>query len=329
VRLAVTSFSFTNEWLARRYTLTQLLRRIAALGRGTGIEVSGYQAWRSYPALSRDDVHMFRRQVEELELEPVALGAYVDLLRRVDRAMTIDEASEQLVAQVGTARELGFPLLKLHAGIPAAVLERGTAAAEHAGVILAVEIQGGQTPFDPAAAAVIECRERLGSPNLALTLDFSVAMASIPEGFADAVRRAGMASEQLERVVELWQQGATTPELFAALAATGAPAAALDEARAGFVRFGRQEPEAWLPLVPQIGYAHAKFWELDDAGDEPTVRNAELISVLRDGGYTGVVASEWGGNAWAEADDVDAFELTGRHLGLLRSLIENPAAVPA
>ena len=50
-----------------------------------------------------------------------------------------------------------------------------------------------------------------------------------------------------------------------------------------------------MPLVPAIAYAHAKFWELDDEGDDPSVRTAELVSVLAEGGYGGVVASERGG----------------------------------
>jgi hypothetical protein len=138
-----------------------------------------------------------------------------------------------------------------------------------------------------------------------------------------------MRRADLEGIVERWTEGASTPELHAALSEVDAPDAALHEARAGFVRFGRQDPQAWLPLVPQIAYAHAKFWELDDSGDEPTVRNAELVEVLLAGGYTGVLASEWGGNAWADVEDIDAFELVRRHHALCRALISKPAPVPA
>jgi hypothetical protein len=138
-----------------------------------------------------------------------------------------------------------------------------------------------------------------------------------------------MRRADLEGIVERWTEGASTPELHAALSEVDAPDAALHEARAGFVRFGRQDPQAWLPLVPQIAYAHAKFWELDDSGDEPTVRNAELVEMLLAGGYTGVLASEWGGNAWADVEDIDAFELVRRHHALCRALISKPAPVPA
>jgi hypothetical protein len=181
-------------------------------------------------------------------------------------------------------------------------------------VTLATEVQGGQTPDD-----------LLESPNVGLVLDFSVAMAAVPASFVDAVCHLGMAREAIDGLVELWAQDASPAELFAAIGEIDAPAAAIDEARAGFVRFGRQDPQAWAPLVPQVAYAHAKFWELDDAGDDPATRTAELIDVLRDGGYDGFLSSEWGGSAWRDADEVDAFELVRRH----HELISSPTEVRA
>jgi hypothetical protein len=311
VRLGTTAFSFTNEWLARRYTLEQLLRRVTELELGPGIELIGFQAWRGYPVLPAEDVLAFRRLVDELGLEPAALGAYVDLARRADRPMSTTEAVDFLAPQIAAAEALGFPLIRLHAGIPLAVLEQLAPAAVRAGVRLATEVQGGQTPDD-----LVE------SPNVGLVLDFSVAMAAVPASFVEAVCRLGMARDAVDGLVALWAQDASPQELFAAIAEIDAPAAALDEARAGFVRFGRQDPQAWLPLVPQIAYAHAKFWELDDAGDDPTTRTAELIDVLRDGGYDGFLSSEWGGSAWRDADEIDAFELVRRHHDLISSPIE-------
>ena len=37
MRLATTAFSFTNEWLTRRYSLERLLTRVAELDLGPGI----------------------------------------------------------------------------------------------------------------------------------------------------------------------------------------------------------------------------------------------------------------------------------------------------
>jgi hypothetical protein len=325
MRLATTAFSFTNEWLARRLTLEQLLQRVAELRLGPGIEVIGFQTWRTYPRLAADERLSFRRLVDGLGLLPAALGGYADLLRRPGRPMSVAEAVECLEPQIAVAAELGFPLLCLHVGIPVAVLDRLAPVAERAGVTLATEIQAGQTPDDPSITAVLECRERLGSPNIALALDFSIAMTDVPTCFVEAVCGAGMRRDQLDEIVARWVQRASTHELLAALSETEAPAAAVREARSGFVRFGRQDPQAWLPFVSQIAHAHAKFWELDESGDDPTVRTRELIEVLRAGGYGGFVAGEWGGNAWVDVDDVDAFEVVRAHHELCRGLVSRPA----
>ena len=330
MQLGTTAFSFTNEWLTRSLTLDGLLRRIAELELGPGLELIGFQTWRSFPSLTRDEIAGFRALVDELGLEPAALAGYADLARRLDRQMTTAEAVEFLVPQLDVAAKLGFPLVRVPAGIPVEVLEALVPAAERAGLVLGTEFQGGQTPDSPAVTAILELRDRLDTSAIALVLDFSVAMSSVPTPFPAAVRRAGMAAEDVDALIERWAAGATTPELFAALAEVDAPPAAIVEAQSGFVRFGRQEPSAWLPLVPAIAYAHAKFWLPDESGADPTVRTAELIDVLDRGGFGGVVVTEWGGNAWLDADTTDAFALVSRHGAFCRAQISEPALeVPA
>lgn len=329
MRLGTTTFSFANEWQAGRCTLEQLLRRAAELGCGPGLDAIGHQVWRGFPRVDRADVTAFRLLVDELELEPCALGGGVDLLRRIDRQLTTDEGAAELIAQIDAATALGFPLLLLHPGVPTAAVERAASHAERAGVVLATEFQAAQTPHDAAVAELLALHDRIDSPVVALALDFSVAMRAVPRAFVDAVLAAGMPPASLEALVALWDAGVPAHELVAATAATDAPPAAKDETIAGFARFGRQEPRDWLPLVPRLAHAHAKFWELDAAGDEPTVRTEELFAVLRDGGFEGFVCSEWGGSAWADLE-VDAFDLAARYHARCRDLVASPALeVPA
>jgi sugar phosphate isomerase/epimerase len=315
VRFGTTLFSFTNEWLSRRWTLEHMLARVAELGLGPGLELVGFQTFRGYPALDAEAALDFRRQLDRHGLEPAAIAGYVDWARRADRMLTADEAVELLGAQVVAARALGFPVVRLHTGIPADVIERVLPIAEHAEIVLATEVQGPQSPEHPDVAAVLECHERLDSPSLGLLLDFSVAMTELPRAFAAALRRLGATAAHVDAIRRLWEAGAPP---YAALE-LDLPAAARTEAISGLVRFGRQDPRGWLPLVPRVVHAHAKFWELDAAGGEPTVRNAELLAVLDEGGYDGFVSSEWGGSAWLDADEIDAFELVARHRALLEA----------
>jgi hypothetical protein len=331
MRLGVSTFSLTNEWLSRRYTFESLLERIAEAGLGPGLEVIGHQTWPGYPRLAREEVLGFRQVCERLGLEPAAIGGYVDLLRRQGRAMTVEECVEALEAQIDVASALGVPVIRLHLGVPVPAIERVIPAAERAGVVLATEFQGPHSPDDPSLQALLDLRERMsGSPAVALVLDFSIAMRAVPTSFGDAVCSAGMARSDLDRIVELWRNGAHVGELFAAIAATGAPDGAQDEARSGFVRFGRQDPATWASLVPLIVHAHAKFWEIDGTGDDPTTDSRGVVDTLLAGDFQGIVTSEWGGSAWVDVDDVDGFEIVAQHLQLLGRLSERtPASAPA
>jgi hypothetical protein len=331
MRLGVSTFSFTNEWLSRRLTFEQLLERAAAMNLGPGLEVIGHQTWRDYPRIGRDDVLAFRRLCDGLGFEPAAIGVYADLLRRPDRPMSDDEVVDALEVQIATASQLRFPVIRLHVGISVSAIERVVPVAERAAVVLATEFQGPQSPDEPALQALADLRERVGeSPCVAIVLDFSIAMRGVPSTFVEAVCRAGMRRDDLEVIRQLWAGGAGVGELFAAIAETNAPRLAQDEARSGFVRFGRQDPSAWAPLVPLIAHAHAKFWELDETGDEPTTDNRGVLETLLAGGFKGVVASEWGGSAWVDVDDVDGFAIVRQHQHLLSRLSDEvPASAPA
>ena len=323
MRLGTTTFSFTNEWLAGSVSLAQMLGRVGREGLGPGVELVGYQAWREFPRLTRDEVLAFRRLADRHDLEPTALGGYADLMRRVDRLMTTDEAIAFLSPQIEAARSLGFPIVRLHAGIPADVLERLVPAAEAGGVTLATEIQGGQTPDSAAVSSILELRERLDTSAIALVLDASVSMNAVPGAFRDAAVRAGATPDQVEELASLWALDTPMPELFDRLAALDLTDVARVELQSGFVRFGRQDPHVWAPLVSAIAYVHAKFWEVDAAGSDPSVRTPDLLAVLGEGGFDGVVAVEWGGSAWLDADEVDAFDLVARHGSFCKAVISN------
>src|SRR5919202_620388 len=105
--LGTTLFSLTPEW-RRGADAAALLERLAAVGCGPAIEVIGYQTWRGLPQVSPQDERAFRDPVERLGLLPTALGVYPDLFRRPGRAMSEDEAYDDVAAQLATAARLGF-----------------------------------------------------------------------------------------------------------------------------------------------------------------------------------------------------------------------------
>ena len=157
MQLGTTAFSFTNEWLTGRLTLEGLLARVAELGLGPGLELIGFQTWRSFPSLTRDEIFTFRRLVDELGLEPAALAGYADLGRRLDRQMTTAEAVDFLVPQLDIAQQLGFPLVRLPRRDPGGSARAARAGGRAGGLVIGTEFQGGQTPESPPCRQSSSC----------------------------------------------------------------------------------------------------------------------------------------------------------------------------
>lgn len=69
---------------------------------------------------------------------------------------------------------------------------------------------------------------------------------------------------------------------------------------------------------------HLKFWDLDDESERVSRPIRELAGALAATGFTGTLASEWGGHEWL---DDDPTEITRGHLALARSALSSGAAV--
>jgi hypothetical protein len=325
-----TLFSLTPDWRAGA-GLPALLERVAVAGCGPAVEVIGHQAWRDFPAISAEDERDFRDAVDRWGLVPASLGVYADLLRRPGRAMTTDEAFEDLRPQVQTAARLGFPVVRAGLGMESGLLRRVAAECDRLGVVLTFEVQGVTPPDAPAVLEVVRLHEESGSACLGFTIDFSLTTPALPAAFGTALRRHGLPESSASAVREIWARELPLRErIGAALAeASGAPdQAAITSLIAGvFGRTGRWQPEDWGHLLPLVRHAHAKFWD----PDVETVRepHGAWLNALHDAGYTGAVVSEWGGHELLDSVDADALSTTRAHLDLLRELATGRAAVTA
>jgi hypothetical protein len=328
--LGTTLFSLTPEW-RRGADAASLLERVALVGCGPAIEVIGHQAWRGFPRIAVEDERAFRDAVDRLGLVPVALGVYTDLFRRPGRAMTEDEAFEDIRPQLEVASRLGFQLVRATLGMESRLLRRVADECERLGIVLTFEVQGVTPPDAPAVAEVLTLQEETGSPYLGLTLDFSLTTPALPVAFGTALRRLGLAAAASTAIHRIWAQDEPVGRRIGAALAwvSGHPEeAALTTLVAGvFGRTGRWQPADWASTLPAVRHAHAKFWD-------PTVESVRephgaWITALKRAGYSGAVVSEWGGHELLDRADADALAVTRAHHDLLVELTGRRTAVTA
>ncbi|VXC24682.1 Sugar phosphate isomerase [Arthrobacter sp. 9AX] len=325
-KLGLTFYSLTNEWVSGKYDLESLVKRVAEAGIGPGVEIVGFATIRSFPEVSSDFVKSWRDLLDKYELEPSCLAINIDSALRRDRMLTEDEAADYLLRQLESAHKLGFPTVRTQMGATPGVIAKVVPTAEKYGIKMGMEIHAPEGAASPSVLRVREAYEKIGSPVLGFTPDFSSTMHSLPPGQIEAFIRDGMARELVADLNAAWRLEGTPLDRFEffaeAAAAKGYRRNSIAHVQMGFNMFGREAVESWQDILPQVVHVHSKFYEIDEAGNEPSIDVPRIMELLVDGGYTGYVSSEWEGHVFREANEVDPIELIQRHHRLERRGIE-------
>jgi sugar phosphate isomerase/epimerase len=310
ISLGVSLFSFAAEFMRGLYTLEELLHEVAALRLGPGVELVGFQSLRGFPDVDERTVRRFRSVVDTLDLVPSCLGGSADIGRRSDREQTEDELVAFVRRQLEVARRLGFPALTIQATTPVDVVRQLVRHAEDLDVVLVLEIGAQLGVADATVARAWELIEEVDSGHLGFGLDFGSSTRALPASAIAAQRRRGMAPEALAIVEDAYARlhsgesdGATERRRLAEDLEPFADPEGLTFAWRTTMLFGHQPVEAWRQLVDRIVHVHAKAFEIDDDGEDPTIDAVSLLRVLWEGGYRGAVNCEWEGHLWVDHDD--------------------------
>ncbi len=328
--LGLTLYSASAEFRAGWYDFDGLLNRVADLGIGPGIEIVASQVLPTYPHVTGNFVRSWQEAFDKHGFTPSSFGANLDMGRRRDRDMTPDEEYEFTEILFHGAKKLGFPLIRIQSAKPE-LLRRLLPLAEDLELKLAYEIHAPLGPNSPEIMKVRDVYAELNSPLLGFVADFSSTMHSMSPTLLRAVRRAGLNDEAIQKLQAIW--------------ATDAPMRARQEEFIGYLRgrdfdparlgsfahlafnmHGHVSPKEWADIMPQIMHVHAKFYDIDEQGNEPAIDYPELVRVFVEGGYRGYWSSEWEGHAFAELGEVDPLLLVRKQHDLIRKSMRSALA---
>jgi sugar phosphate isomerase/epimerase len=308
--LGVSLYSFTNEWLLRKYDLESMIARVAELGLGPAVEVVGFQSFRDYPEVSAEFASYFRNLLDRYVLTPRCLGANVDLGIRKGRVMSIDESVEYIRRQIVTAQKLGFSVVRSQTYSKPEELDRIIPLAEKAGVHVAGEIHSPLTLNHPVLVELLEYYRKVQSPALGFIPDFGATMTTPPPLYWDYLRRLGASEALIDTVRSIWHREAPVYEKFKAVNDAGQAfgvnpslASVLNNA---ITMFGHMPVDDLRELMPFVRHIHGKFHEVNAQGVEPAIPYPELMAMLKDVHYNGTISAEWEGHAFI--DDSIGFE---------------------
>ncbi|MGW9112189.1 C-glycoside deglycosidase beta subunit domain-containing protein [Microbacterium sp. NPDC055683] len=322
-RLGLTLYSASAEFRAGWYDFDGLLDRVAELGIGPGIEIVASQMVPTYPRVSDEFERTWRAAFDRHGFAASSFGANLDMGRRRDRDMTPDEEFEVSELLFEGAKRLGFPLVRIQSAKPD-LLRRLLPVAERLDLQLAYEIHAPSGPNAPEVMRIRELYAELDSPLLGFVADFSATMHAMSPTLLRAVRRAGLDDEAIRHLQQIWATDepmrARQEQFIAYLRGRGFDPGRLGAfAHLAFNMHGHVDPREWADIMPQILHVHAKFYDIDDTGQEPAIDYPELVRVFVEGGYRGYWSSEWEGHAFAELGEVDPLALVRRQHDLIRA----------
>jgi len=328
-KLGLTLYSASAEFRAGWFDFDGLLDRVAELGIGPGIEIVASQMVPTYPVVTDEFERSWRAAFDRHGFDASSFGANLDMGRRRDRDMTPDEEFEVTELLFRGAKKLGFPLVRIQSAKPE-LLRRLMPVAEELELKLAYEIHAPSGPNAPEIMQVREVYDELGSPLLGFVADFSSTMHAMSPTLLRAVTRAGLDAEAVDRLQAIW--------------ATDAPMRERQEEFIGYLRgrdfdpgrlgsfahlafnmHGHVDPHEWADIMPQIMHVHAKFYDIDEQGQEPAIDYPEHVRVFVEGGYRGYWSSEWEGHAFAELGEVDPLLLVRKQHDLIRATMRGLA----
>jgi len=329
-RLGLTLYSASAEFRAGWFDFDGLLDRVAELGIGPGIEIVASQMVPTYPVVSDDFLRTWRAAFDRHGFDASSFGANLDMGRRRDRDMTPDEEFEFSELLFEGAKKLGFPLVRIQSAKPE-LLRRLLPVAERLELQLAYEIHAPMGPNSEPILRVRETYAELDSPLLGFVADFSSTMHSMSPTLLRAVRRAGLDDGAVGRLQEIWATDATMrerqDEFIGYLRGRDFDPGRLGSfAHLAFNMHGHVAPSEWADIMPQITHVHAKFYDIDEQGQEPAIDYPELVRVFVEGGYRGYWSSEWEGHAFAELGEVDPLILVRRQHDLIRESMRSVTA---
>ncbi|MDQ0693043.1 DUF6379 domain-containing protein [Arthrobacter sp. W4I7] len=328
--LGLTLYSASAEFRAGWYDFDGLLNRVAELGIGPGIEIVASQVLPTYPHVSDDFACSWQEAFDKHGFTASSFGANLDMGRRRDRDMTPDEEYQFTETLFHGAKRLGFPLVRIQSAKPD-LLRRLLPLAEDLELKLAYEIHAPLGPNSPEIMKVRDVYAELDSPLLGFVADFSSTMHSMSPTLLRAVRRAGLDDEAVQKLQAIWATDAPMrarqEEFIGYLRARDFDPARLGSfAHLAFNMHGHVSPTEWADIMPQIMHVHAKFYDIDEQGNEPAIDYPELVRVFVEGGYRGYWSSEWEGHAFAELGEVDPLLLVRKQHDLIRKSMRSSLA---
>jgi sugar phosphate isomerase/epimerase len=306
IKRGVSLYSYQYETFLRKMTLDDCIAHAAGLG-ARGIEVVSEQSFTHVPDVPQAEIDGFFASLEKHGAYAQCHDMFLDTKLYKHRKLNFDEMVASMQRDLRFAHRLGCKTMRVIVNTPPEVVVACVPLAEELDIRMGIEVH---SPFHfdhPWILRYTELTRATGSDHVGYIPDMGMYIKDYPPVFRDRFLRMGATPKIVEFILEAHKARVLPDYVLMDIRKMGANQ--VDLGMAETLRHNIwSNPRRMLEFMPWIFHIHAKFYEIDDTGKEPSIPYDEIIPVLIEGGYTGHLSSEYEGQRHIE----DAFEVDGR-----------------
>lgn len=325
IKRGVSLYSFQNETFQGKMSLEDCIRTCAEMG-ASGIEIIGEQTFWGWPEVGVDDARVaeWHSLIAKYDCTAVAHDFMLDYKRYKGRPMPFDEQVASVKKDIDFGALLGMKYIRALVSIAPEVLVAAAPYAEEKGIKILIEVHAPLHFDHPWIVRHAEAFEKSGSDALGFLPDMGMYLFQFPPVWRAKFERIGVPKNIADYIVKAYEDRVLSEYVILNVREMGGegPALAMAETLRHNAAF---EPKRMLDYMPRIHNIHGKFYEMTADLVEPSIPYDEIVKVLKQGGYTGYICSEYEGNRWIEDfEEPDSVEQVRRQQEMLKALIGEP-----
>ncbi|MDR4946748.1 sugar phosphate isomerase/epimerase family protein [Neobacillus cucumis] len=319
IKLGVSLYSFTDEYVKGKFTLEDCIRTAAEFG-AEGFELVGTQMLPSYPYVNDKVLNEFKSMTNHYGIEFISYGANADRGLRSDCDLTEEELLQSSIIDLKTANKLGCKIMRAQYLIGPSVFAKLAPYAEAYGIKVGIEIHNPETPTSPNIQKFTEVIEKTGSPYLGFVTDFGTFATKPNKPHWDEALANGAPLELLEMAAQLRYDGVPMMEARQRMLDAGANGSVMGafQGMYGFVTFYNEpDYEGLKQIMPHVIHFHGKFHYIDENLEEASIPYDKILPIIQNSDFDGYIVSEYEDHISGRA-----LEMTKRHLQMERKLLD-------
>ncbi|MFO1466253.1 MAG: TIM barrel protein [Steroidobacteraceae bacterium] len=319
IRRGVAMYSYQEDYFVRQMSVEDCLREMSDIG-ARGVELLAEMMVPDFPDPPAAWVDQWHGWIEKYGLEPACYTQFIDSLRTRTHVLDVQEGVQTMLRDIRLAKRLGIPRIRALIGTPVDILEAMVPHLEKEDIWLGVELHFPVHIHGRLVERLLKIAEK--TSHFGFVPDMGIFQNRPNPYQRDHMIRQGVLTAEAAAFIEnAWENRKPREAVAAELAKMNGGTAAQGYLF-GVYMINPENPRNLIPIMSKCRHIHGKTWGLDEKDVDPAIDLTQVIPALIEGGYDGVIATEYEGQRHVQ--DIypfSAVEMIRRHQVMLGRLL--------